>query len=60
MHTDHLITHSSAASVTEISLAMQHGNTLLHIVAGKGNYGALKAFLDFVQLPEMNVQNQVN
>jgi len=38
---------------------MQHGNTLLHIVAGKGNYGALKAFLDSVQLPEMNAQNQV-
>ena len=28
-------------------------------MAGKGNYGALKTFLDFVQLPEMNAQNQV-
>ena len=54
----HCMTTSSPTAVLP-SLAMQDGNTLLHIVAGKGNYDALKTFLDSVQLPEMNAQNQV-
>jgi ankyrin repeat protein len=34
------------------------GNTLLHVVAGKGNYDALKVFLKSVKLPEINHQNK--
>ena len=37
----------------------QSGNTLLHVVAGKGNYDALKVFLKSVKLPEINHQNKV-
>lgn len=38
---------------------LQDGNTLLHLVSGKGNYEAMKIFLKLVQLPQMDIRNRV-
>ena len=37
----------------------QTGNSPLHVVAGKGNYEALRAFLKIVELPDINCTNEV-
>ena len=37
----------------------QDGNSPLHVVAGRGNYDALRVFLTHVELPDMNCTNKV-
>ena len=53
------LTGYMVAGIIHNYVSLQVGNTALHVVAGKGNYDALRVFLKTVQLPEINHQNEV-